>query len=101
MLRKSIRLNTPTTWITGALLMIGVAISFVSVLAQPYEPEVDKDPAIKFAKLDVKLDFGTHQQFYAYSGDPSKPGVLFIHGTPGGWEAFESYLNSAQLQRDF
>lgn len=39
--------------------------------------------------------------FYAYSGDPDKPGLLFIHGTPGDWAAFETYLASPSLQEEY
>lgn len=38
---------------------------------------------------------------FAYSGNPEKTGVLFMHGTPGGWSAFEGYLNSKNLQSEF
>lgn len=80
--------------------MIGcccIAISFVSVLAQPYSPAKIKAPEIQFDEVQV----GEHKLFYAYSGNQDKAGVLFIHGTPGGWEAFEAYLEDERLQQDF
>lgn len=32
------------------------------------------------------------------AGNPDAPMVLFIHGTPGSWHAFEDYLQHAQLR---
>lgn len=81
----------------GSLIVLCIVISFVSVLAQPYTPTKVKHPEIQFDQVAVD----EHQLFYAYSGDEEKPGVIFIHGTPGGWEAFEGYLESARLQDDF
>ena len=30
-------------------------------------------------------------------GKPGAPMVLFVHGTPGSWHAFEEYLNHPLL----
>ncbi len=81
----------------GSLLALCIAVSFVSVLAQPYTPTKIKHPEIQFRQVPVDK----HQLFYAHSGDEEKTGVIFIHGTPGGWEAFEGYLESERLQQDF
>ncbi|GJM14287.1 MAG: hypothetical protein DHS20C12_26900 [Pseudohongiella sp.] len=32
------------------------------------------------------------------NGNPAKPTVVFIHGTPGQWSMFRSYLNHPRLQ---
>lgn len=55
--------------------------------------------SIKFAQTN-KTDH-SRSLHYAYSGNTDKPGILFIHGTPGGWGAFEVYLENNQLQDDF
>ncbi len=65
--------------------------------AQPYEVPVQLDASIGFNEVTV----GDHKLNYAFSGDDSKPGVIFIHGTPGGWGAFEVYLANASLQKEF
>jgi len=59
-----------------------------------------------FASSLVTIQFETlrssnQETLIAFSGNPTKPGVVFIHGTPGSWTAFESYLSDPQLQRDF
>jgi len=42
-----------------------------------------------------------YQVHYAYSGDATKLGVLFIHGTPGSWNAFKGYLDNPSLQENY
>jgi pimeloyl-ACP methyl ester carboxylesterase len=79
------------------MVMMAMLISSVDVLAQPYERSAALDGNINFHFVEV----GENSIHYASSGDQRKPGVLFIHGTPGGWDAFESYLESKQLQNDF
>jgi pimeloyl-ACP methyl ester carboxylesterase len=69
----------------------------LDVLAQPSQPSAAIESEISF---DLAL-IDDHKVHYAAAGDQQKPGVLFIHGTPGGWDAFSSYLESKQLQRDF
>lgn len=69
----------------------------LEALAQTPESATDQSGNVGFHFATVDR----HKVRYAYSGDQNKPGLLFIHGTPGGWDAFESYLNSKQLQRDF
>lgn len=82
-----------------ALLIFVIFAGLVSslVIAQPYERDDVLSPAIKFNTINA----GSDSLSYAYSGNIDKPGVLFIHGTPGGWPAFERYLSYRKLQRDF
>lgn len=35
---------------------------------------------------------------FAYAGDHTKPVVLFMHGSPGSWEAWATYVNDSQLR---
>ncbi|MEL7369734.1 MAG: alpha/beta hydrolase [Myxococcota bacterium] len=35
---------------------------------------------------------------YVASGNPEKPKVVFIHGSPGSWKAFARYLDDAELR---
>ena len=79
------------------IIVLAVVIANVEVLAEPYERSavLDTNITFNFANVDE------HTIHYASAGDPQKPGVLFIHGTPGGWGAFEGYLESKRLQQDF
>jgi len=36
-----------------------------------------------------------------WSGDTSKPWLCFLHGSPGGWPAFEDYLKDSALREHF
>lgn len=82
--------------------VILVSFYLVGLRAQPYEQSAVSDASIRFATAVVEDQRMVDQDIvYAYSGDPEKPGVLFIHGTPGGWAAFESYLASPSLQEEY
>ncbi|MFQ3244019.1 MAG: pimeloyl-ACP methyl ester carboxylesterase [Arenicella sp.] len=83
-------------FVSLAALLITLIVN-VDVLAQPYERSEVIDSSISFRSAT----FAKHKVHYASSGNLDKPGVLFIHGTPGDWGAFENYLQSTQLQRDF
>lgn len=52
---------------------------------------------INFAHVSI-ADKRLH---YAFAGDPSQLGVIFVHGTPGSWRAFRQYLEHDELQKDF
>ena len=49
--------------------------------------------------LDQNND--SHQVFIAYAGNSNQNGVLFVHGTPGGWDAFSRYLQDSALRETF
>lgn len=72
-------------------------LSWTLANAQPYETSAVLDPNISLSTVT----FAEHSLSFAYAGDAQKPGVLFIHGTPGGWGAFEVYLRNRQMQNDF
>jgi len=77
-----------------------LVISFIIIKlawSQPYQPEEVVDPNIKFNTISEN-DINIH---YAYSGNKNKLGLIFIHGTPGGWAAFEGYLTNPTLQDNF
>lgn len=85
-----------------ALLLLIITATLIStlVIAQPYERDQVLNPAIGFNKVTFAHKNGDKQLHYAYSGNPEKPGVLFIHGTPGGWGAFERYLTNPSLRQE-
>lgn len=50
----------------------------------------------------VKLQLNPAQDLhYVFSGDITKPALLFIHGTPGKWTNFSDYLLDPKLQKRF
>ncbi len=90
-------ISKPWIVLTSIIVVGVILISNVEVLAEPYQRSAILDTNISFNIASVE----NHKIHYASSGNLEKPGVLFIHGTPGGWGAFEGYLESRRLQQDF
>lgn len=44
---------------------------------------------------------GSRTMGFAWSGDPSKRPVLFVHGSPGSWEGWSQFLLYPDLQKNF
>lgn len=80
-----------------AAAVVLALLASISVQAQPYTASEIVDSNITLTTLQI--DQGLLH--YASAGDPSKPGVLFVHGTPGDWPAFEVYLEDRSLRKDF
>ena len=80
-------------------IFVLLTASFISEqpTAQPYPRSAVLDEAISFHQARMKNE-AIH---YAQAGDEDKPGLIFVHGTPGGWQAFEMYLESDALQQEF
>lgn len=89
-------LKKVTLTASAAFFLLVFPVANVDVLAKSYEKSASLNQHITFSQATKE-----NKLHYAYSGDPTKPGLLFIHGTPGGWGAFEVYLESPRLQKDF
>jgi pimeloyl-ACP methyl ester carboxylesterase len=57
----------------------------------------DPEDMAQFATQRI-MDEATYKLAYVEVGDPSKPRLIFIHGTPGSWHAFEHLLRDARLR---
>src|SRR6476659_2117474 len=68
---------------------------------------ISDDEAISdFKKAGVTLQSHTatingHHLHYVYSGGDTLPVLVFIHGSPGSWSAFENYLKDSELLKHF
>jgi pimeloyl-ACP methyl ester carboxylesterase len=68
---------------------------------------ISDDEAIsEFNKAGVVLQSSTvtinrHHLHYVYSGDDTLPVLVFVHGSPGSWSAFENYLKDRELLKHF
>lgn len=40
---------------------------------------------------------GEHRVHYVQTGNPSRPTLFFIHGSPGSWDAYKRYLSDSLL----
>ncbi len=79
---------------------LGLACIFFcveTIFAQPYEVYDQRPPGIESAYVQ----FSEQRVHYTYSGDQTKRGLLFIHGTPGSWQAFGDYLSDRELQNEY
>jgi pimeloyl-ACP methyl ester carboxylesterase len=66
----------------------------------------DSDMKKQFEQKGValKTDFlkiQGHTIHYAQTGDDSLPTLVFIHGTPGSWDAFSGYMKDSALLRHY
>ncbi len=66
----------------------------------------DKKATEKFKSAGVQLHLNNksvngHNLHYAKTGDDSLPTILFVHGTPGSWSAFENYLVDSTLRKKY
>ncbi len=66
----------------------------------------DKEIATHYANQPVKpnfkyFSFKGKQLFYATSGNPDKPLLVLIHGSPGAWYGYMNLLDDSVLQTHF
>jgi pimeloyl-ACP methyl ester carboxylesterase len=66
----------------------------------------DKKAVEDFRKKGIELktyrkNVNGHTIHYVQTGADSLPTLLFVHGTPGSWTAFESYLQDSLLLTKF
>lgn len=76
------------------LATIGLCLVAMAACAPIPEMEVETLPPALQSRLLPADGFDLH---YVESGARTLPLVLFVHGTPGSWKAFASYLNDARL----
>jgi pimeloyl-ACP methyl ester carboxylesterase len=84
------------------LLITGVTICFHSCISFRMSPK-EVDAFFKEKKVDVtqhSYRVGFRELHYVKAGDPSKPLVLFIHGSPGSLSAFIDFLADSTLLRE-
>lgn len=90
------------------LIVLSIILILWLVLAQSCMTfrKSDDEANKEFAKEDVLLKTATIvvdgcHIHYAMTGDDTLPTIFFLHGTPGSWDAFESYLMDQELLHHF
>ena len=68
--------------------------------------KADDEMKTEFRRKGVELKTATakidgRNIHYAQTGDDSLPTLVFIHGTPGSWNAFSDYLADAELLQKY
>ncbi|WP_080055794.1 alpha/beta fold hydrolase [Spirosoma aerolatum] len=92
-------------WTTAFRWRIGLVLLVLIIVLLPQCMSIrmsDKAIAQYFANRSVKPTFGTvsnngHTVHYARIGADSLPTVLFIHGSPGSWDAFIGFFTDSSL----
>lgn len=51
--------------------------------------------------IDKKIQFKNHSIHYIQTGDPDKSTLFFVHGSPGSWDAYKTYLQDSLLLTKF
>ena len=77
-------------------LLFFVSVGWISACSPPYEDDVDQI----FTDQSPTFDFyssGERTIHYVEVGQQNSAPVLFLHGTPGSWSAFGSYLSDSHL----
>lgn len=77
------------------LLLLGIFALLLGACAPQYSS--DLSPALQDVTESGFVEHNDARLFYTQRGDPEKPLVLFIHGTPGSWRGFQGYLENARL----
>lgn len=67
---------------------------FGAVDEEAFNAHFDKMP---MKPLSQTYEMGPHTMHYMQVGKPGLPMVLFIHGSPGSWDAYASYLQDSLL----
>ncbi len=84
-------------------LILGLLFFSLSACLNPMK---SIEPEIKDFKKEFPNNFQTYptpnrQMHFAWSGDPSRPPILFVHGSPGSWQGWSQFLQSKDLQKNF
>lgn len=89
------------------LLLLIVLVSWL-IMAQScfMFRTADAKAIAAFQKSGITLKTGTRYQngaplHYVQTGSDSLPTLIFIHGTPGSWNAFEIYLRDSLLRNRY
>lgn len=51
--------------------------------------------------ISKTLQVDTHEVHYIETGNPEKPTLFFVHGSPGSWDAYKSYLSDSLLLKKY
>ena len=81
------------------MLKFVVTCLMVGLLSGCLAPKVIKQEALLFndtvvnnpAVAQERLQVGDDTLFYGAAGDPQKPALVIMHGTPGSWQQYARY----------
>ena len=95
-------------WMKRSFMIIGIILLLWLVMAQSCMKMriSDKKAKQQFIGAGLVLEtpvikingFPLH---YAQTGSDTMPTLLFVHGTPGSWDAFQAYLKNKELLQHY
>ena len=95
-------------WMKRSFMIFGIILLLWLVLAQSCMKMriSDSKAKEKFAEQGVTLQTATlhingFPLHYAQTGSDTLPTLLFVHGTPGSWDAFAAYLRNKELLQHY
>lgn len=90
-------------------LNVSVVFLLLSMLTACFTPKIIrqeqalvKSTVLTDSRVSQHLfSYGAHRLFYAAAGDPQKPTLIIMHGTPGNWHQYARYLINSRLLEYF
>ena len=56
---------------------------------------------LKISYISKIVTVGSHEIHYIQTGKPNLPTLFFVHGSPGSWDAYKSYLSDTLLLKKY
>jgi pimeloyl-ACP methyl ester carboxylesterase len=105
---KTVNIQKVKKWLRRLIRVLAVILLILLVAAQfiMYFRTSDKDAIVDFKESDVRLKpvyltVKNRTMHYVVTGNDTLPTIVFIHGSPGSWDAFERYLKDNQLLQKY
>jgi pimeloyl-ACP methyl ester carboxylesterase len=95
-------------WMKRSFFVFGIILLLWLIMAQSCMKMRISDSKAKeeFSNSGIALQTVTKEidgfpLHYAQTGSDTLPTLLFVHGTPGSWDAFASYLRNKELMQHY
>ncbi len=95
-------------WMKRSFMILGIILLLWLVVAQSCMKMriSDKKAKLEFTEAGIELQTTVKKSngfplHYAQTGNDSLPTLLFVHGTPGSWDAFKNYLKNKELLQHY
>src|SRR5688500_17389686 len=95
-------------FVMKSLIILSIILVFWLIFAQSCMTfrKPDSEMKSKFMEGGVEMVTGTlkinsRNIHYAKTGHDSLPTLMFIHGTPGSWDAFAGYMQDKTLLQHY
>lgn len=90
-------------WLLATVSAVAIVLGLFSGCSSFYAPLSDREIRTKFtgdlAPISRRIEKNNQPLHYVDSGETGRPLVVFIHGAPGAWDAFEEYFKNERLNR--